>query len=375
MAGLYIHIPFCAKRCIYCDFFTSTNQNNKAAFIEAVCKELVLRKDYLKGEALQTIYFGGGTPSQLSASEFQQIFDAISKNYTLSDDMEVTLEANPDDLSVGYISSLRSLPFNRVSMGIQSFQPKDLIFLNRRHSKEQALQAVLNCKANSIDNISIDLIYGLPGQTLDEWTENIDEAIRLDVPHISAYHLIYENGTFLMKLKETKKITPVREELSEAFFLLLRNKLKNAGYLHYEISNFAKPDCFSKHNSSYWNGSKYLGIGPSAHSFNGESRQWNVSSMKRYLDGIVLGIPDVEKEVLDQNTRYNEYIITGLRTMWGVDLDKITTDFGVERKLFCLNQGSYYIEEGFLLNENGRLRLAQKGILISDRIMSDLLWV
>lgn len=375
MAGLYIHVPFCAKRCIYCDFFTSTNQKSKAAYVDAVCKELIIRKDYLKGEPLHTIYFGGGTPSQLSASDFKRIFYTIQLHYNIADCEEITLEANPDDMTPEYLQSLNELPFNRVSMGVQSFQTKDLLFLNRRHDRQQAIDAVANCKANNLSNISIDLIYGLPGQTPDEWSQNLDKAIRLDVPHISAYHLIYEEGTPLTKLKSTGKVIPVSEEFSEDFFTLLIEKLTQAGYLHYEISNFARPEYFSKHNSSYWNETKYLGIGPSAHSFDGESRQWNISSMKRYLSGIESGTPDVEKEFLDPNTKYNEYIITGLRTMWGIRLNKIEENFGKEKRDFCLAQASSYIKSGLLLQNSEEIKLSSKGIFISDRIMSDLLWV
>lgn len=375
MAGLYIHVPFCAKRCIYCDFFTSTNQDSKAAYVDAVCKELVLRKDYLKGETLRTIYFGGGTPSQLSAKDFERIFETIRQHYNTETCEEVTLEANPDDMTQEYVYSLRNLPFNRVSMGVQSFQPADLIFLNRRHDRQQAINAVATCKANGLSNISIDLIYGLPGQTPEEWNCNLEEAIALNVPHISAYHLIYEEGTRLTKLKSAGKVIPVSEEFSEDFFTVLIDKLNKAGYLHYEISNFAQPGCFSKHNSSYWDETIYIGIGPSAHSFDGESRQWNIASMKRYLSGIESGVPDVEKELLDANTKYNEYIITGLRTMWGIQLNRIEENYGKEKKEFCLTQASSYINNGLLLREGDILKLSPHGIFISDRIMSDLLWV
>lgn len=375
MAGLYIHVPFCAKRCIYCDFFTGTNQSRKASYIESVCKELTLRTDYLNDEKIRTVYFGGGTPSQLSAVDLGLIFDTISRFYDISECEEITLEANPDDITPEYLSSLRDLPINRISMGIQSFQPKDLTFLNRRHDREQAIQAVANCKAAGINNISIDLIYGIPGQTPQEWMMNLDEAIALDVPHISAYHLIYEEGTALMKLKEAGKVMPVSEEFSEDFFSTLIDKLSAAGYLHYEISNFARPGQFSKHNTSYWNETKYLGIGPSAHSFDGESRQWNIASMERYLKGIKAGVPDIEKEILNKNIRYNEYILTGLRTMWGINLDKIEKEFGNEKKEFCSTQIFPYIKKGLVFQEGNRLALSRKGIFISDQIMSDLMSV
>lgn len=375
MAGLYVHIPFCAKRCLYCDFFSNTDMKFKAPYIDAIIREMELRQTYIKGEPIETIYFGGGTPSQLQATDFKRIFEAVDNLFDTHSCQEITLEANPDDMTPEYVASLRDLPFNRVSMGVQSFKEKDLRFLNRRHDREQALHAVELCKENGISNISIDLIYGLPGQTGKEWQENLDEAIRLDIPHISAYHLIYEEGTALYRLLEAGKVTPVEEELSVTLFSTLINKLTEAGYLHYEISNFARPGCFSRHNSSYWTGKKYIGIGPSAHSYDGESRQWNVSSLPRYLQGIKAGLPDMEIEKLDGNTRYNDFIITGLRTMWGIRLADIRKLFGEERQAYFERQAAPYLRQGLLIHENDTFTLSREGIFISDGIMSDLLWV
>lgn len=375
MAGLYIHIPFCAKRCLYCDFFSNTDMRFREPYVDAVIREMELRQEYIGQEPLETIYFGGGTPSQLQAGDFKRIFDTAARLFDTTDCREITLEANPDDMTPEYVASLRDLPFNRVSMGVQSFQEKDLRFLNRRHDREQALRAVDRCKENGIRNISIDLIYGLPGQTPDEWESNLDEAIRLDIPHISAYHLIYEEGTALYKLLEAGKVTPVEEELSVSLFSTLINKLTDAGYLHYEISNFARPGCFSRHNSSYWTGKNYLGIGPSAHSYNGESRQWNVSSLPLYLKAIAAGTPDVEIEKLDLNTRYNDFIITGLRTMWGIRLSDIREQFGEEKQAYLERQAAAYLRRRLLIRENDTLTLSKEGIFISDGIMSDLLWV
>ena len=293
MAGLYIHIPFCTKRCLYCDFFSNTEMKYKEPYLSAVIRELELRKDYLEGEPVETIYFGGGTPSQLQAADFSRIFEAIHRLFDVSPCAEITLEANPDDMTPEYVAGLQTLPFNRVSMGVQSFKEEDLRFLNRRHNREQALLAVDLCKKNGLENISVDLIYGLPGQTLEEWKQNLDTVIRLDIPHISAYHLIYEEGTALYKLKEAGKITPVDEDLSVALFTSLIDQLTANGYLHYEISNFARPGMLSRHNSSYWIGKKYLGIGPSAHSYNGQNRQWNISSLPGYLQAIDKGVPDL----------------------------------------------------------------------------------
>ena len=375
MAGLYIHIPFCAKRCLYCDFFSNTDMKFKEPYVSAVIREMQLRQEYIGEEPLDTIYFGGGTPSQLQQADFERIFKAIDCLFNISSCKEITLEANPDDMTPEYVASLRNLPFNRVSMGVQSFKEKDLHFLNRRHDREQALRAVGLCKENGIPNISIDLIYGLPGQTLEEWQENLDDAIHLEIPHISAYHLIYEEGTALYKLMEAGKVAPIEEELSVTLFSTLINRLAEAGYLHYEISNFARPGYFSQHNSSYWTGKKYIGIGPSAHSYDGESRQWNISSLPHYLEGIRTGIPNIEIEKLDINTKYNDFIITGLRTMWGIRTANIREQFGEEKQAYLERQAATYLHQGLLIYENDTLTLSKEGIFISDGIMSDLLWV
>ena len=375
MAGIYIHVPFCAKRCIYCDFYSGTDMSQKDAYVLAVCEELRLRRDYIKGESIDTIYFGGGTPSQLGSEELGRIFSAIEENYDIANCREVTIEANPDDMTKDYVEALSHLSFNRVSMGVQSFHSKDLQFLNRRHGRQQALDAVHYCRKFGIENISLDLIYGLPNQTMKEWDANLTELIDLDVSHVSAYHLIYEEGTLLYRLKDTGKISPVDEVLSESFFSSLIDRLNGAGYEHYEISNFAKPNCYSSHNSSYWKGANYIGVGPSAHSFDSDSRQWNVASLKDYIIGIKSGSPNVEVECLDDTTQYNEYIITRLRTMWGVKLSEVINSFGQESADFCLKQALPYISKGLLLYNGDEITLSRQGIFISDSIMSDLLKV
>ena len=375
MAGIYIHIPFCAKRCLYCDFFSSTDMQFKTPYIQAIIREMELRKDYIDNEPIETIYFGGGTPSQLGEKDFEKIFDAINRIFDTSQCQEITLEANPDDMTPEYVASLQKLPFNRISMGVQSFQEKDLRFLNRRHNREQAIRAVALCKEHGISNINIDLIYGLPGQTLDEWSLNLEEAILLDVPHISAYHLIYEERTALYKLLKEGGITPVDEELSVSLFSTLINRLTKAGYLHYEISNFARPGYISQHNSSYWLGKKYIGIGAAAHSYNGSNRLWSVSSLPLYLKGIATETPNVEIEELDENTQYNDFIITRLRTMWGIQLQKIKELFGEEKWNYLKQQAEPYLQQNLLNLQNETLKLSKKGIFISDGIMSDLLWI
>lgn len=375
MAGLYIHVPFCTKRCLYCDFFSNTNMNYKAEYISALIKEIELRREYIDKETIETIYFGGGTPSQLQARDFEIIFDTIHKYYSLSPNAEITLEANPDDITSTYIESIRPLPFNRISMGVQSFKNSDLHFLNRRHNRQQALDAVILCKQHGFSNISIDLIYGLPGQSLEDWQYNLDEVIQLEIPHISAYHIIYEEGTALYKLMKEGKIHPVNEDLSLRLFTQLIRKLNSAGYIHYEISNFSKPEMFSRHNCSYWTGKKYLGVGPSAHSYNGKNRQWNISSLPLWIKGITSGKPEIEIETLDLHTRYNDFIITGLRTMWGIRLSTLEKYFGKEMLDYCLWQAQSYIKDNLLIYSDNNLKLSPKGIFISDGIMSDLLFV
>lgn len=374
MAGIYMHVPFCVRRCLYCDFFSNTDSSYQEAYLRAVVRELELRRDYLAGEAVETVYFGGGTPSQLRAGDFRLLFDRLQAEYDWSACSEITLEANPDDLTPAYLDSLDGLPFNRVSMGIQSFNDDDLRFLNRRHTAAQSVEAVERCRER-FGNISIDLMYGLPGQTLYDWEKNLEAAVALGVNHISAYHLIYEEGTALHALKEAGKVVPVAEETSVAMFARLIDVLTAAGFVHYEISNFGKPGYFSRHNSSYWTGCKYLGIGPSAHSFDGGSRQWNVSSLPAYIKGMETGVPEVTVEGLDSNARYNEFVITGLRTMWGISLFTLEERFGSRLHAYCCRQAEKYLNEGLLQREGDRLKLTRAGIFVSDGIMSDLLWV
>jgi oxygen-independent coproporphyrinogen-3 oxidase len=375
MAGLYIHIPFCARRCLYCDFYSNVEITYKDAFLAALLKEMEMRRDYLGDEPVGTIYIGGGTPSQLAIDDLRRIFDAVYSLFSVKEEIEVTLEANPDDMMPDYVKSLRTLPVNRISMGVQSFHDADLTFLQRRHNREQAIQAVSLCKENGLDNISIDLIYGLPGQTVEAWKKNINEAIRLQIPHLSAYHLIYEEGTKLYQLKESGKVRPVDEEISLSLFSLLMERLTEAGYIHYEISNFAYPGKISIHNSAYWRGKKYLGLGPSAHSYNIESRQWNVSSLIHYIKGITANAPAIEVEMLNIPNKYNDYILTGLRTMWGISLPYILTNFGEKMQTYCLKQATPFMNRGLIRCSDDKLLLSREGLFISDGIISSLLWV
>ena len=375
MAGIYIHIPFCKRRCIYCDFFSTTQSEKKAEYVHALVRELEMRKDYVGDEEIETIYLGGGTPSQLSQEELEEIFAYIYKVYKVTPDAEITLEANPDDLTPEYVSMLRTLPVNRISMGIQTFQEETLKLLHRRHTARQAIEAFRRCREAGFQNISIDLMYGLPGETLETWEQDLQQAIDLHPEHISAYHLIYEEGTTLWNLREQNKVEEAEEELSLTLFKTLIERLTKAGYQHYEISNFCLPGLHSRHNSSYWTGKKYLGCGPSAHSFDGISRQWNVSSLEKYLEGIRSNQLDFELEDLDLYTRYNDFVITSIRTCWGMPLAQLRTTYGETLYNYCLRMAKPHIEQGVLEIKEDTLKLTPQGIFISDGIMSDLLWI
>lgn len=375
MAGIYIHIPFCKTRCIYCDFYSTTRSELKERYIHALCRELEIRRQYLQGEPIETIYFGGGTPSQLSGEDFQQVFNTIEKTYGMKQVQEITLEANPDDLTPQYVQTLTKLPFNRISMGLQTFDEATLRLLNRRHTAAQAITAIERCREAGFRNISIDLIYGLPGETAERWEHDLTQAIALNPEHISAYHLIYEEGTPIYKMLQQHRVSEVDEESSVYFFSSLIDRLTTAGYEHYEISNFCRPGYHSRHNTSYWQGIPYLGCGPSAHSFNRREREWNIASLNKYLQGIESGERACETEILDTTTRYNECIITSIRTSQGLSLTKLKEEFGTELWQYCLNMAAHSIKNGMLEERGDNLRLTRKGIFISDSIMSDLLKV
>ena len=375
MAGIYIHIPFCKRRCIYCDFFSTTQSEKKSAYVRALCRELEMRQDYVGGEEIETIYLGGGTPSQLTEEELKAIFSSIYHIYKVKTNAEITLEANPDDLTPEYVAMLRQLPVNRISMGIQTFQEETLKLLHRRHTAVQAIEAFRRCREAGFRNISIDLMYGLPGETLETWMQDLRQAINLRPEHISAYHLIYEEDTALWRLREQHCVEEADEDLSVSLFTTLIDRLSEAGYQHYEISNFCLPGLHSRHNSSYWTGKKYLGCGPSAHSFNGVSRQWNVASLEGYIKGVEEGELDYEVEELDLYTRYNDYVLTSIRTCWGMSLSKLRSEFGEELYRYCMRMAKPHEDQGVLENREGVLRLTRKGIFVSDGIMSDLMWV
>ena len=378
MPGIYIHVPFCESRCAYCDFYSTTLMRHRSAYVDMVCRELQLRLPELQGAPIETIYLGGGTPSTLAIEELSSILTSLhnfhlsSFNFQLA---EITLEANPDDLTEEYVQGLRTLPFNRVSIGIQSFHDRTLRLVGRRHTAQEAIEAVHRCQRMGLTNISIDLMYGLPGETLDDWAYSLDQAIALGVPHISAYHLTYEEGTRLWRMKEQGIVSPIDEEQSIRAFELLREKLLAAGYEHYEISNFALPGYHSRHNSSYWQGIPYIGIGPGAHSYNGTDRRWNLSSLTDYIatpEG-----EDVPHEVehLTTEERYDERIITELRTARGIDLTSLLADFGERYHAHCLRCATPYINRGQLIRTaDNHLHLTPESIFISDAVMRDLLY-
>lgn len=376
MAGIYLHVPFCKGRCAYCDFFSSTNAELKEAYVSALCRELEMRRDYANGEPVRTIYLGGGTPSQLSLAQLDRLFSYIYKVYGVDESAEITLESNPDDLTEEYVRGIREcLPVNRISMGVQTFDEGRLRLLRRRHTAMQAIEAVERCRRYGFSNLSIDLIYGLPGEDLMAWESDLRQAIALDVPHLSAYHLTYEEGTPLWQMKNRGEVVEVDEELSAQMYTLLVGRLAKAGYVHYEISNFCHPGMESRHNSSYWKGIPYIGCGAAAHSYDGHSRQWNVASIPDYMKGVEEGNLRVEREELDLYTAYNDYMVTHMRTLWGVSLSEVRERFGEALLTHGVRSAQPYVKAGLLLREGDVLRLSEKGVFLSDGIISDLLWV
>lgn len=375
MAGLYIHIPFCESKCIYCDFYSMSNNNHLIdKYIDALLVEAVLRKNELNSETLTTIYLGGGTPSLLSITQLSKIVNGLKKVFDFSEVEEFTIEVNPDDVTPEYIHQAKSLGINRVSMGVQSFCDEDLRFINRRHTAKQATDAIHIIKKAGIDNISIDLIYGIPGQNIEIWKNNVDTAISLSVQHISAYTLMYEEGTRLSVMRSLGKITEEDDDVVAAMYDYLVAQLKSNGYMHYEISNFALPGFHSRHNSSYWNLTPYLGLGVASHSFDGTVRRFNPSNLKKYLDALGEGKLCVEVENITKAEKYDEYVMLRLRTADGIDADELMHRFGEEYYQFFIEKTKPLVSEGYLINENGRYYIPENHIMISDNITCDLLW-
>ena len=373
MAGLYIHIPFCESRCVYCGFYSTTSLKLRDAYVDALIKEMSLRpilQELEEGEKIETIYLGGGTPSQLTGEQLIRLFDGINKYISdINSDMEITMECNPDDVTDEFCQTLKQLPVNRISMGAQTFSNQRLRFLHRRHNAQEVKTAVERLRNIAINNISIDLMFGFPGENIEQWKSDIQEAISLNVEHISAYSLMYEEGTLLYRLLEQGKIEEIDEETSRNMYETLIQLLTKTGYEHYEISNFARPGYRSRHNSSYWHDIPYLGIGASAHSYNKATRSWNVDNIKKYIEAISNGILPSESEVIDSDTHYDALITTALRTKEGININ------GLEEKYrhHLLTEAQRHIAQGLLTLTDNRLSLSRKGLYVSDMVMSDLM--
>ena len=369
MAGIYIHIPFCKTRCIYCDFYSTTRSELKSRYIHALCKELQMRKEYLRGEPVETIYFGGGTPSQLAEEDFREVFETIRKYYGMEHCREITLEANPDDLTEAYAAMLQNLPFNRISMGIQTFDDSTLKLLNRRHNAAQAVNAVKHCRHAGFNNISIDLIYGLPGETDERWKRDLQQAVSLNVEHISAYHLTYEEGTRIYELLQAHRIREVDEESSVRFFSTLIDTLGSAGYEHYEISNFAKPGFRSRHNLKYWTGGEYLGFGPCAASDFAGKRFTIEPDLRAYVEGIAHhGSVLSECETIPPRERAGEYVMLRSRIVSGLDAQEYERSyllpFAPLQQLL-----ERFAGHGLAAQSGSRWYLTPRGWLVSNRII------
>ncbi len=372
MAGIYIHIPFCKQACYYCDFHFSTSLNNKDKFLNSLKKEIELQKNYLGTKKISTVYFGGGTPSLLNEKELMEIIETLTNYFDIDKNAEITLEANPDDLTKEKIEQLKATPINRFSIGIQSFFDDDLKLMNRAHNSVEAMNAVKFAQEKGFENITIDLIYGIPTLTNEKWKHNLQTAFDLNVKHISAYCLTVEPKTALAKFVQTGKIKNVDEQQSAEQFEILLSEMKHNNFIQYEISNFCKENFYSKHNSNYWLKEHYLGLGPSAHSYNGQSRQWNISNNALYIQSLEKNELNFEKENLVHTQNYNEYILTSLRTMWGTDLDYIEQKFGNTVSLYFLKHVEKYILSKRVFREKNKLFLTDTGKLIADKIASDL---
>lgn len=375
MAGLYLHIPFCKTRCDYCDFHTSTGLNLVRPLVEAIKKEIRINKSFLEEQTLKTIYLGGGTPSILNDAVLSDLFGTIYQELHIDEDAEITLEANPDDLTPEKLRYLNTLPINRFSIGVQSFNDDELRFMNRRHGASQAIKAIEDAHAAGFENLTIDLIYGVPGQSLKSWENSLTRALNLPIKHLSSYSLMFEKGTPFYNMVQNNKLNPMDEEQVLSLFSRLIDKTKESGFTQYEISNFSKPGYESKHNSSYWDGTVYWGVGPSAHSYNGLTRQWNVADNVSYINALNDNISWYETEHLNADTMYNDFVITHMRTMAGCNMDQLEKKFGMGKRKFFMDNARQFLDAGSLHTENEVVTLTRQGIFISDHIMSELLFV
>jgi len=373
MPGIYLHIPFCKQKCYYCNFYSLASLKYRDVFVDALLKEMHLRKDYLHNKHINTVYFGGGTPSLLHTDEINRIIGEIELLFDLDTHAEITLEANPDDLSADYLKALKNdTAVNRLSIGVQSFFDDDLHYLHRVHDGNHARKAIETAKQYGFDNMTIDLIYGIPTLTVEKWEKNLALFFSYNVPHLSSYALTVEPNTALQKLIEKKKLENTDEDQSVRHFEMLLEKTRQHGFVQYEISNFALPGFYSKHNSTYWLGGHYLGLGPSAHSFNGYSRQWNVKNMKQYIESETVERVVLEKEILTENQRYNEYVMTSLRTSWGCDTEHIRNGFGEKYATFFQQKVQKYLRENKIIQKESIYILTDSGKLFADGIAGDL---
>lgn len=371
MAGIYIHIPFCKQACHYCDFHFSTSLNYKDEMLHALLQEIKLQKSYLGNETIETIYFGGGTPSVLEGDEISKIINAITELHTVSSTAEITLEANPDDLKADKLKALRNTPVNRFSIGIQSFYDEDLIWMNRVHRGQEAESSVKRAQDAGFENITVDLIYGYPMLSDTKWKHNLDKVFELNVPHVSSYSMTVEPQTALAAFINKKKQPPMNEQQSAEQFTVLMDAMQTHGFEHYEISNFCKPEHYSRHNSNYWKGVKYLGIGPSAHSYNGDTRTWNIANNAKYIQSLENNKIPAETEELTEENRLNEYIMTSLRTIWGLDLDKLNRIArGASDEL--LKEASEFFEREWIIQKENTIYLTPAGKLYADHIAGEL---
>lgn len=375
MAGIYIHIPFCRQKCYYCDFYKTTNNSRTLNYLSALEKEAEQRKNYLNDARVNTIYFGGGTPSVLKQEELTGIMHFLNRLYQVIPNAEITFEANPDDLTPEYLRALKQAGINRLSIGIQSFNDELLQKMNRRHNALQAKEAVENAYNAGFSNLSVDLIYGLPGLTNRQWKHDLREMFRLPVVHLSAYHLTYHQGTPFYTWLKKGTLKELSEATSIGQFNILLDETAGAGFEHYEISNFAHSHNYSLHNKAYWFGDTYLGLGPSAHSFDRDSRQWNVSHLEAYINGILKNFPYYEKELLTANDRFNEYILTRIRTKWGISFSEISELFGTEAAEATDKTAETFISSGKMVKHDGRYTLTREGLFVSDTLMSEFMLI
>lgn len=376
MAGIYIHIPFCHHKCLYCDFYSTGKSKLTDDFPSLILKEVGLRKNFIPEEKVETIYFGGGTPSLLSFIQIQEILTGINRNFAIEPNPEITIEVNPDDLSKDILRGYKSIGINRISVGVQSFIDDELKFLGRRHDANKAIESILDIYNTGFANVSVDLIYGIPNSSLESWEYSVNKAIELNVQHLSCYHLTFEESTPLTRKLKKGFINALDEELSIKQFQILREKTNANGFIHYEISNFAKEGFISKHNSSYWHGVPYLGVGPSAHSFNGKMRQWNVSSLDQWSNEIKQSKCTVQSETIDDTTKFNELLLTRLRTIWGVDLNFVAHTFPKKYSDYLRSSISEHLKKGnLIIVDESKLIIPPDKYFVSDAIIEDLFYL